>query len=568
MGDGFLFDKLEVLNNVYNNTLLHTKPIPQAAIIKTKLLPHQAVLVNGMHVYRDKMTHGFVSGNRAINGKIGVLGDPAGSGKTLSVLAYLASQIATFPRMSCELTNSSSKYFFSHDLYQLSDISATNLIIVPHNLFSHWKQEIVKHTTIPHILIETKRALKNTELAQNIINSTFVLTTNTCFKHLQEFADQNNIEWNNIFIDEASSIYINSSDPPLKFQFLWFITNNWIPLLFRNPSLIKSNLLGLRNRLHIHPELNDWLIDKAAPHYDGHLVSSAYFKDYLPFFHHNRGNIIIRNLQSTINSSFNLPPILSETFNCRPNISLNSLIGFYLSRGLEPNIEPSKVINLFQALCIEFSDVSEYIIRQPSVKHNLISNKMNDAECIICFEPVDNPTIVNCCYNIYCAKCLIKNMLISQKCPTCREVLETNNLCCLTQLSQSEKLMAKNKAELCLDIFNANKAGKFIVYSTFDNIYYQLFEEIDKLGMKAERIENNLFSQLKTIKNFQDGKTHIMFISNIDLIRGISLPLTTHLIFYHELLSYEQRQVLIHSAQRIGRKETLKVIHLNSEIQI
>jgi hypothetical protein len=52
-----------------------------------------------------------------------------------------------------------------------------------------------------------------------------------------------------VVIDEASSIYINSSDPPLKFQFLWFVTNNWIPLIFKNPSIVKNSLYFLRDRV-------------------------------------------------------------------------------------------------------------------------------------------------------------------------------------------------------------------------------------------------------------------------------------------------------------------------------
>ena len=60
MSDGFLFEKLSVLNNVYNNTLVSGKTPPQASVIKTQLFPHQATLVNGMHIYRDKMTRGFL----------------------------------------------------------------------------------------------------------------------------------------------------------------------------------------------------------------------------------------------------------------------------------------------------------------------------------------------------------------------------------------------------------------------------------------------------------------------------------------------------------------------------
>jgi SNF2 family DNA or RNA helicase len=568
MGDGFLFEKLVVLNNVYSNTLIPGKNVPQASVIKTELYPHQATLVNGMHVYRDKMTRGFLLGNQAINGKIGIIGDPAGSGKTLSILAYLASQLAIFPRITCELTSNSSKYFFSHELYHLSDVSSTNLVIVPHSLFSQWRQEIEEHTTMNYVAIETKRVLKGDELVKSIVNSTFVLTTNKCYKYVQEYADKHGIQWNNIIIDEATSIYINSSDPPLKFQFLWLVSNNWYPLLFKNCSIIKSNLYYLKDRVNLHPDLEKWLLDNMSLNYEGTLASSSFLKEYLPFFHQNRGSIVLRNSTDFINSSVSLPIVSYETVHCRPNITLNSLMSFYLSRNIEPNISSAKMCSLFQALGVEFKSINDYVLNQPPIKHSLIKRKAQEGECVICLESVEYPTIVNCCNNIFCGKCLLRNMLVNHKCPTCREALEIGNMCCLKELSEEEKIQSKSKTEICLDILNSNKDGKFIIYSAFDNVYYQLFEELDRLGIKAERVENNLFSLLKVLKNFQEGKTNTIFISNIDLIRGLSLTSTSHLIFFHELPVYELKQILIHSAHRMGRKTPLKVIQLNSEIQV
>ena len=568
MADGFLYEKLMVLNSVYNNTLVPGKVQPQASVIKTQLFPHQSALVNGMHIYRDKMTRGFLLGNQAINSKIGIIGDPAGTGKTLSILAYLASQVATFPRITCELIQSSSKYFFSHELYHLSDASSTNLIIVPRSLFGQWRHEIAQHTTIAYVPIETKHIIRGTDLAQNMINSNFVLTTNKCYRHVQEYAEQNGIQWNNVIIDEASSIYINSSDPPLRFQFLWFVTNNWIPLIFKTPSIIKSNLYYLKDRVQLNPELERWLLDNINVHYEGQLVSSSFLKEYLPFFHQNRGCIVIRNTLDLINTGIKLSRITNEILHCRPNITLNSLMSYYLARGIEPNISSTKIPNLFQSLNVNFQELEDYIVNQPITKHNLIKRKAEESECVICLDHTEYSTIVNCCYNLYCGKCLLRNMVVNQKCPTCREILSTNNMCCLKSLTHEERILSRNKTEVCLDILSNNKNGKFIIYSSFDNIYYQLFEEVDKLGLKAERIESNLFSLLKTVKNFQEGQTNVIFVSNVDLIRGLSLAATSHLIFFHEQPVFELKQVLIHSAQRIGRKHPLKIIQLNSEIQV
>jgi hypothetical protein len=568
MGESFLFDKLSTLNSVYNNTLTDVKNITHPVCLKTPLLPHQLALLEGMYKYRDKMTRGFIYNSQAINGKIGIVGDPSGTGKTLTILSYIAKYSEAFPKITCELITNSTKYFYSHEIREITDASYSNLVIVPHSLFNQWKKETTNHTHLKFIPIETKRILKIEELPQLITNASFILTTNKCYKYVQQYADQHNIKWNNVFIDEASSIYINSADPPLQFQFLWFITSNWIPLIFKSPSIIKSSLYCLKDRVRLHPELEAWLLDHTTSHYDGCLISSAFLKDYLPFYHESRSQLVLRTSNMLLSSSIKLVEPHNSVIICRPNISLNSLISYYLSRNIEPNISSEKIPNLFQALGIKFNKLEDYIDTQPPTKHALIRRKIEDNECVICLDKTEYPTIVNCCYNVYCAKCILKNTIISQKCATCRDTLDVSNLCCLSELLEGDIIICKNKSDTCLDIMRAHPDGKFIIHSSFENIYYQLFEQIDNLGLKAERLENNLFSLLRTVKNFTEGSTNVLFISNVDLIRGLSLTTTSHLIFYHELPVSELKQVLIHSAQRIGRHTPLKIIQLNSEIQV
>jgi len=566
MVENTIFDKLNTLNNIYLQSLPQIQHYEKIDSIKTSLFSHQINMVHGMHHHRDKLTRGFMSDNQAINGKIGIIADSPGTGKTLSVLAYIASA-TSFPKITCELTNHSTKYFYSHDIHNVSDQIA-NLIIVPHYLYQQCNQEIRKHTTMKYSSIETKRLLKGTEFAKTILESQFVLTTNKCFPFLQEYATLHNIQWNNIFVDEASAIYMKSSDPALNFQFLWFITNNWIPLIFKNPSISKNDFYHLRDRVQLHSDLEEWLLDNKIPHFESNLVSSAYFKDYLPFFHRKKYFIILRNTNNCIKKSISLPLCIKEEYQCRPNMTLQSL-GSYLSRNSSSyHIPIERIPYLLQVLNIDCKNVYDYLGTRPSSFHNLIRKKANENECTICLENADYPIITNCCYNIYCGKCILTNMIVNKKCPTCRELLGTNNISCLRELSKEDNVYLKNKTEICLNILQQYKNGKFIIYSSFDNIYYQLFEEIDKLGFKAERMENNLFSILRTCKNYQEGKTNILFVSNIDLIRGLSFNSTSHLIFYHEPSFYEWKQILIHSAQRIGRQESLNLIHLNSELQV
>jgi SNF2 family DNA or RNA helicase len=164
----YLYDKLLILNTVYNNTIQPSKTINQSNAIKTPLLNHQLQMINYMHLYRDRMIRGFLSSNKTINGKLGILGEPSGTGKTLTVLSYIASIIEPPTKFSLELENSSNKYFFSHNLYEVNNQRSTNLIIVPHSLFTQWNNEATTHTTLKFVPLETRRFIKGDDLATNI----------------------------------------------------------------------------------------------------------------------------------------------------------------------------------------------------------------------------------------------------------------------------------------------------------------------------------------------------------------------------------------------------------------
>jgi len=569
MGEHFIFDKLNLLNNVYHQTApMNTTPPHdvQFAAIKSRLYPHQISMVRAMYEHRDKMTRGFLSDNQAINGKLGIVADKPGTGKTLSVLAYLAGYSDSFPSLTCELTSQSTKFFYSHDMYHVSDTNTTNLIIVPHALFSQWRNEITRHTNMKYYAVETRRQLRGEECAKTMQESDVVLTTNKCYKHVQEYAAEHNIQWNNIVIDEASSIYLTSSDPSLHFQFLWLVTNNWMPLLFKNPTMSKNDLYHLQDRVQLHPDLKEWLLDNQIAYYESHLVSSSFLKDYLPFYHNKKYYLVLRNSNATLQASMPLPDAHTEHCACQPNISLYSLGTYFQARNRTPTISMERVPYITQALGIPSTSLNQYLSEQDPMVQDRIRQKAEERDCMICLDKAEHPMMVNCCYNLYCGHCLLTNTILNKKCPTCRMLLATENLCCFTQSQLSPPI--KSKIETCLDLLQANRDKKIIVYAAFDNIYYQMFEELDKIGLKAERIENNLFSLLKTVKNFQEGQTNIVFVSNVDLIRGHSLTATSLLIFYHELSSYELKQVLLHSAQRLGRVHPLRVLHLNSEIQV
>lgn len=573
MADAFYYEKLTMLNQTYHHTLVpYDGFLPGMERILTPLYPHQRTMVHHMREYMEGMRHGVWAENQAIYGKVGIVGDGIGAGKTLSVLAYLASlSLAPAPApapIEPTLMPHSTRFFYSHPLSSVhTDTLYANLVIVPHSLFQEWRQEIQRHTTLPYVAIETRRMLRGDTLSREMSQSSFVLTTNKCYKYVHDYAQNHHIQWNQVFIDEASSLYMNSSDPPLSFRFLWLITHQWIPLLFKSASFHRASLYHLRSHIqHIHPELEEWLATTYTLPYESTLVSSGFLKEYLSFHHPLRYRMVLRNAEPWIRENLALPPPEQTIVQCRPNVSLPSLMSHIASHNRHPAIQSHHIPHLFQMLGISFQTLAEYLPCHNPTKHPLIQRMMGDNECVICLERCEYPTMVGCCYHLYCGKCLLKSILLSGKCPTCRDTVPPSRMVCFASLLPIERIQTKNKAEVCLDWIRNHPSGRFLIYSTFDNIFYQLFEEIDRMGRKVERTENNLFSLLRSIRNFKTGATQILFLSNVELLRGLSFPFVTHLIFYHDLPSYEKKSLLIQSAHRVGRVQPLHVIQLHSEI--
>lgn len=598
-------EKVVVLNQVYENGLTApTEDTGQMSVaLRVPLRLHQRRMMEGMIRYRERMTTGvMVSPSRVMNGKMGIVGDPPGTGKTLTVLAYLsATYQAPIPRMSNELTPHSSRYFYTHEVCTVpADAVSVNLIIVPHHLYPQWCDEIEQHTHLPYVAMESRRVMKGTDavvnqLVEKIKRSAFILTTHTCYKWVDQFAQQHHLRWNNVFLDEASSIRLEPSDPFLSFQFLWLITNNWIPLLFKHPIFRAQQLLAAYDTDRygpLHPELYAWLSHDPEMLLDTQLTSSTFLKEYVSFHHPLRGLLVLRTSDESMYRSMALPPIQYRTLHCRPNITLQSLMTYYLSRYREPRVLSKDIPRLFQALHVEHREepMEAWIETQPAEKRARILRKMDEMECAICLEPCEYPTLSLCCSHLYCGKCILTNAMMSHKCPMCRTPLPLTQLICMTPLSTDDRIGSLSKTDTFLQLLQqtlqpatsnavtttittssaAALRPQFIVYSRHDNTYYQLYEEMERMGIKAERLESQLFPMLKTIERYKKGETQVLFLSKVDILRGLSLSNTTHLIFYQGMPSayYEQKQILLHAAQRLKRSTPLQVLHLDSEIEV
>jgi hypothetical protein len=516
-----------------------------------------------------RMTHGFVTNNQIVHGKLGIIGDPPGSGKTLAVLSYISNLLTrrTQPTSHAhvrqgELDPASNRYFYSHHLETLRDLSAVNLIIVPNHLFQQWRQEITQHTTFTAAFIENRRILRTKVTPASLCESDFALVSQKVYRHVHDYANQHGIRWKHVFIDDAASIHITGNDPELEFEFLWLITSHWLGFLFRNVWITPTNLLYIQDRLTLHPDCQQWLID--ANRQTGSIMtsitSSNFLKQYIPYHHVARSSLILRNLTESVQESLQLPPPVSIAIECRPYYTVTTL----RQMSGEPFL-PNQIPHIFESLGIQTYTANELIDRY-NERRQVIMNKSND-DCSICLDTPTHRVLTVCCMNAFCGNCILRHSLMHTGCPTCRREINFDDMVNLVADDapvDTSGIAIHNRHDACLRYIREHRNEPMMLFTMFENNYYQLMPDLDRMGIKYARIDPN--TMYRVVDDFNAGKIDLLFVSDMNFIRGVSLTRLQHLIFFYELAFSDQRELLISSAQRVGRQSPLQVVQLYSQV--
>lgn len=548
-----LFEQLDTLNIAYSNSIRPKNIVCSATT--NKLYPHQEALVDAMLSHHQRMTTGFVWRGQIVSGKLGILADPPGTGKTLSVLTYLSKVLGAPVRPTNELVEHSNRFFYSHVAASPGQL---NLVIVPHTIYDQWCDEIAAHTTLKPFKAETRRALRTAEAMRT---ADFVLTTSSCYKHVAEFAAEAGIRWNQVFIDEASTIYFSANEIPLEFQFLWLISSTWTPFLFKNRLSAASSLLYIKDRItDLNADLAAWLSNAQDDglQFQSTIASSAYFKNYLPYNHNARGLLVLRTADAALRESTALPPITVDRVKCLSFLH-GSAAGLIRS-----HINKTDIPTLLTALTVPRRELAD-LIRDMPYKENVLREKAAD-DCAICLDAPEHRVIVGCCGSSYCGRCILRHMTTAAACPTCRQHLAVADLTWLGGPTAAKEPLG-SRLDYCVSLAR-DTSNSLIIYTMYDNIYYQLADRLGQHGILVEKLDSNPYVVNRIRRTFAQRSLRVVCVSNVDNLRGIDMGAATHVIFYHALPFYELRQILLNSAHRLGRQTPLRLVQLESEFDL
>lgn len=504
--------------NTYAHTLART-PAPSALTINDPaapqpknftrlLLPHQLACIARMQLLETK-EFSLDIGNRNLQlfTNSGILAEKGGSGKSMTILGLIESELGTLPRMYNIVRQDWSYY------RQLSDkiYIDTTFVVFPEHLKTHWMTE-VKTTGLKYHFIYKARDLL---LIENYANFDVVFI---CFDRLKNVFLGDHI-FKRVFIDEADTT-INSQKLPTGF-FTWYVTSNYRDFA-RTPRFNPYRYMGPHEMERFTVRTDFYAPPAPVVSYHSFVCNQEQEYAWTCNTVASRKCLAQGNF---IGAVLNLNGIV---------ISEKDLITCISNEIIEK-------INKINRLLSETDPLANHaplqdIKRLRDRKRNIQDNIKGPNDCGVCLSKISNPVLVGCCHNIFCAECICQVQLsMDFKCPICR--VQNSQLC----LVDEKYRPPPTKLQVCLDIIKAN-SGSIVVYTTNFQFYRNLLNvfNVDK-AINFIQLDRNAQGLTKKVTdddvefclNFFNGLTLvprkvILVVGSIP--NGLSLSSASHLI--------------------------------------
>ena len=600
-----------------------SETIEQPDDIKIKLKPHQLTLLykciefennriklKNYKTIREKYIN--LQDNDYIKTHVGILGDKVGSGKSYVILSLIMknkdinySQIETFGHNKVFLNIST----------QVENYK-TNLLVVPHNLFYQWCayiKNIIDDDKITYKLISQKKNLQEfINDAKKLNKYNLILVTDTNFKQITNIINLNNIKINRVIFDEIDSLKI-PSNKNISCKFYWFLTASYENLLYPKGYQYYDNRVNM-------------VVKKATG-----LSNKGYIKDLFISIMKERYQdfsnlLVIKNKDLYVDKSFNIPEPNQYIIECKDPIEtrlLNGIVDANIINCLnaDNNIGAISLFNSKQkktedniiTIVIEkyMADISNINIQIEAINQIIYNNdeiinleertqriyKLNKKKkifeekiiniknrienskiCSICYdEEIINKSIVKCCSNIFCFKCINLWLASKNACPLCKKELDTEDLYLIrdTEDLEIEEIIDETITNKEFDklknfeilLKNREEKSKFLIFSEFDISFDKIIKILKKNNIKYSFLKGNKYMIQNIINNFKTGELDILLINIYNYGSGMNLECASDIVMFHKFDKSIEHQV-IGRGQRFGRKNSLNIHYLLNENEV
>lgn len=540
-----------------------------------------------------------------IKTRIGILCDQVGAGKSYVILSLILDDT---PVRNDPVINS-----YNNGLICVSSVEHrqninTNLLVIPHNLCNQWIDYVQRFKKdIPFILISKKNHF--TKLTETgILGYKLIIVTCTMYNKLAIYIDSNNYSLKRIIYDEVDTLNIPARSIELKSSFYWYVTASYGNLIWPRG----HKIYDYQNRRYVT--------------YANGLVSSSFLRN--TFFEiisrlseHIYSKLFLKNKDEYVQSSMNLPEIELHKIECKCKTILNILSGI-VDNQIMNYLNANDVQGAINLICPGHKQSEESIIGILIDKFNrhlnnfevrlnytnlMTFDNQNDKEqeitrindkitelkqkiqaiqervqgnntCPICYDECDNKTILSCCSNSFCFKC-INTWFINQKvCPLCKHLVNRNEEMYVVNNNDTNMDIDMIEYPIVNDpsvigshndkmqnleniIKNCSVNSKFLIFSSYDHPLHEIGNILNKNNKKFAYLKGNNYVIKNIVDNYRSGDIDVLLINTTYYGSGLNLENTTDIIMFHKFDNEIEKQV-IGRAQRYGREESLRVWYL------
>jgi hypothetical protein len=595
-----LFDNSEPINYKFNS-LDDTHPKDENVNgLKIDLMNHQKTAL--YHASLLEKNNGTNFNGTYIFSVFGILACKVGSGKSFVVLSLILKQpLINFNRIMAGYGSISYSSF--KRINTISDTVKTNIILIPHNLFTQWKEYITKNTCLRLICISsTKEYNIFKEKITEYESSSEIDKKDKIFEELTDDIVYliTNKNWNNfaynwttvikknvsrIFIDEVHAIHIPNS-MKIQSNFTWFITSS-LNDIYRHSNygfireFVNSTYHNI-SEIQIIKNKDDYIDSSIKLQNPNHIVITCMASRLLRIFSgiittEIRNMLLAEDIQGVISS-------LGIT-----TIDESNIISI-LCKNLNNELENAKMIHETKKLMHYNTDqIKEETLLKSQEKIDKLQEKINDVRQRIndnnldpiMHTDIENPVITPCCTNKFDFKTITAYYSYQEEsrkvtvCPMCRAPLDIQKLIYVGKFNQvenqeqdeSKKEWDQTKHNKIDNLENILKTKisidkRILIFSQHEGNLSTISNAFKNAGrLNLEPVKGSINHIQNLIEQYNNGSIPNLFLNASYCGSGLNLEKTDVVIIMHKMSPDNLNQV-IGRAQRLGRKTKLDIYYL------
>lgn len=591
--------------------------------INVVLKDHQLTLLKRCRDYETRKLHlqefnsikDIVTPFDHFTTRIGIIGDRVGSGKSYVVLALIKTGNLTDEDRTIIRSAAINHVVFY--VKEPKQVLRTNIIVIPFSLCAQWENYITTFGGgMKYKVINKAKTLTLMVAGSSVKNAVqdldIVLITSTFYNRFCDHCKREKLKFGRVFFDEADNININSCSP-IDATFIWFVTASYANFLYPKGFMRQDIVTG--------PGRFVW--------YAEGLRNTGFIKNIFADTNYSipqclLKTLVVKNTEGYIQLSIELPPMNTFIVRCKTPASINVLNGIVdtniitaLNAGdvqraiqyISPNqkLDEENIVKVVVSKYntqlsnldvrmrmmdeMQFSDDAEKEREVAMItKHrtelihkiDLIKERLQSTMCCICYSEPENKTIVKCCQNSFCFKCISIWLGTKAICPYCKARLTTNDLLIYSDEKPEAEASTEDsktyatiggikdfstshtKLQNLQALLEAKRAGKILIFSCSDTSFAKLTPILDNQRIKYEYLKGNGSHVNNVMEKYKTGDISVLLVNVRYYGSGFNMENTTDVIMFHKFDTEIEKQV-VGRAQRFGRTSELNVWYLMYE---